>query len=168
MKSILIIVLIISIIIIFFFLNYILKKNIENYGIYCGLYNISNTPEVSCNNDTDCVWNNNLAYCGNKPSTYIAPPSIFGSLESDLTNIYNIVKEGPEEIEQELLDVENKLRADASIVSKNVTSAVNYVGSKINDFDNTIFSKGSPINTEEDSLINTEEGFPINAEEKGN
>jgi hypothetical protein len=144
MKSILIVVLIISIIIIFFFLNHILKKNIENYGVYCGLYNTSSTPESSCNNDTECLWNSNLAYCANQPSTYVAPPSIFDSLESDFNNIYDIVKSGPEEIEQELADLQKTIQNDANIASKNVTSVVK-------DFDNIIFSNGSPINTEEEN-----------------
>ena len=143
MKSILIVVLIISIIIIFFFLNHILKKNIEKYGIYCGLYNTSSTPEASCNNDTECLWNSNLGYCANQPSTYVPPPSIFDSLESDLTNIYDIAKSGPEGIEQELKYLENTVTNDANIVSQNVTSAAK-------DFDNIVFSKGSPINTEEE------------------
>ena len=153
MKSILILVLIISIIIIFFFLNFILKKNIENYGVYCGMYNATEIPKESCNRDTECTWNSNLAYCTNKPSTYIPPPSIFDSLESDLTNIENVIKLGPEEIEQELLYLENNIQHDISndvnIVSKTVTSAVNNVKSKVKDFDHTIFSKGSHVNTEE-------------------
>lgn len=155
MKSILIVVLIISIIIIFFFLNHILKKNIENYGVYCGLYNTSSTPELSCNNDTECLWNSNLAYCANQPSTYVAPPSIFDSLESDFYHVENIIKSDPSGIEQELLDLGNNIQRDVTndvnIVSKNVTSAVNNVESKVKDFDNTIFSNGSPINTEEES-----------------
>jgi len=148
MKSILIVVLSIAIIIIFFFLNYILKKNIENYGVYCGLYNTASTPELSCNNDIECTWNNNLAYCTNKPSTYVAPPSIFDSLESDFNNIENIIKSGPAEIEQELVDLGNNIQRnvsnDVNIVSKTVTKAVK-------NFDNIIFSKGSPINTEEEN-----------------
>jgi hypothetical protein len=89
--------------------------------------------------------------------TLIFDPSIFDSLESDLTNIENVIKSGPAGIEQELLDLENNIQHDISndvnIVSKTVTSAVNNVKSKVQDFDHTIFSKGSPVNTEEENNL---------------
>jgi hypothetical protein len=105
-------------------------------------------PELSCNNDDECTWNSNLAYCTNKPSTYVGTPSIFASLESDLKDIENISKLNPREIEQEILDLENIVANDASIISKNVNSAVTNIVSKVNDFDSTFFSKGSPVDPE--------------------
>lgn len=137
MKSILMVVLIISIIVIFFFLNYVLKKNIENYGVYCGMYNTSSMPELSCINDTECTWNSNLGYCTNEPSTYVGTPSIFASLESDLTDISRL---SPREIEQEILDLENVVVNDTNIISNNVNSAVTNIVSKVNSFDSTLFS----------------------------
>jgi hypothetical protein len=44
----------------FYLLNYLLKKNIENYGIYCGYYNMaSNTnKQALCTADVNCAWYN--------------------------------------------------------------------------------------------------------------
>ena len=139
-------VLIVSIII-FFVLNTVLKKNIENYGIYCGLYNTSPTPKLSCNNDSECMWNSNLAYCTNKPSTYVAPQSIFGTLSSDFNNLENIIKSGPQGIDNALVNLGNEFQRnvsnDVNIISKNANSL-------LKNFDNTIFSKkGAPISEEE-------------------
>jgi hypothetical protein len=156
MKSILILILIIIIaIIIFFFLNYILKKKIETYGIYCGMYNTTASPKISCNNDTECTWNTNLAYCTNKPLTYVEQPSAFALLQADLLSVDKILQEGPMGIDNALVNLGNKIQGDVindtKIISSNVTSAVNNVESKVKKFDSTIFSKGSPIDTEEES-----------------
>jgi hypothetical protein len=43
--------------IIFYFLNIFLNKTMENYGIYCGRYNINkSTAQINCNADSECRW----------------------------------------------------------------------------------------------------------------
>jgi hypothetical protein len=44
----------------FFLLNYLLKKKIENYGIYCGYYNMKDNVDnqARCNADINCAWYN--------------------------------------------------------------------------------------------------------------
>jgi hypothetical protein len=44
----------------FYLLNFLLKKNIENYGTYCGYYNMSgnNNNQALCNADVNCSWYN--------------------------------------------------------------------------------------------------------------
>jgi hypothetical protein len=83
----------IVIFIMFFFLNYILKKKIENYGIYCGMYNVTtvSNPKSSCNNDTECSWNNDLGYCTNNNSLAATTPTLLSSLELDLTSLEETV-----------------------------------------------------------------------------
>jgi len=92
MKFILIIFLIIIIsIIIFFILNYLLKKKIENYGVYCGLYNTMTDSKLSCMNDSECTWNTNLAYCTNNSSPNEEHESLFGQLQNDFTSIVHSI-----------------------------------------------------------------------------
>jgi hypothetical protein len=59
--------LIITIAILFFGINYILKKNIEGYGVYCGRYNMKQyypkLGELNCTQDPNCEWNSKLKYC---------------------------------------------------------------------------------------------------------
>lgn len=44
---------------IYILLNIFLKKNIENYGIYCGSYNLNrSTAQQKCTTDIECIWNN--------------------------------------------------------------------------------------------------------------
>jgi hypothetical protein len=155
MKFILILFLIIIIaIIIFIFLNYVLKKNIENYGIYCGMYNTTASPKIYCDNDTECTWNKNLAYCTNKPSTYVEQPSFFASLQSDLSEVEKIAKSGPSGIDNALVNLGNTVQSDiskdANIIASNVKSAVHTVESTAKKFDKSFFSKKSSINTEEE------------------
>jgi len=44
---------------IFYMLNIFMKKSIENYGIYCGSYNLyeKENAERGCKNDSNCAWN---------------------------------------------------------------------------------------------------------------
>ena len=44
----------------FYLLNYLLKKNVESYGVYCGYYNMnSNTNnQALCIADVNCAWYN--------------------------------------------------------------------------------------------------------------
>lgn len=52
-------VIILVILILFVFINMILKKNIENYGAYCGRYNINpdkNKGKKHCMLDKTCKW----------------------------------------------------------------------------------------------------------------
>ena len=69
-----IIIPIISVLIILFLLNYLLKKNLENYGVYCGIYNTKvdkYTAQMQCSKDVECTWNSNLAYCTNRQTNTI-------------------------------------------------------------------------------------------------
>jgi hypothetical protein len=35
-----------------------LKKSMENFGIYCGSYNLNkNTAQLNCTKDLECAWN---------------------------------------------------------------------------------------------------------------
>ena len=48
---------ILIIILIFLFVNFYMKKQIDNFGIYCGRYNLdSNTAQSSCSADSNCQW----------------------------------------------------------------------------------------------------------------
>ena len=49
---------ILVILIIFYFLNMLLQKKIENYGVYCGYYNLQQTKnkQPQCVSDTNCKW----------------------------------------------------------------------------------------------------------------
>lgn len=44
---------------IFYMLHIFMKKSIENYGIYCGSYNLykEKTAKKRCSNDPNCAWN---------------------------------------------------------------------------------------------------------------
>jgi hypothetical protein len=58
-KIILLLLSILIIILIFYFFNKILDKDIENYGVYCGRYNLDKgTAQQYCLGDTECTWNN--------------------------------------------------------------------------------------------------------------
>ena len=69
-------IIILIIFFIFYFLNKFLNKTIENYGIYCGRYNIDKiNSQKNCTNDVECVWNNYISqegksagWCGQNPS----------------------------------------------------------------------------------------------------
>lgn len=46
------------IIVILYIINMYLKKSIENFGIYCGSYNLNkNTAQLYCTKDPECAWN---------------------------------------------------------------------------------------------------------------
>jgi hypothetical protein len=66
-KENLLLVIFLIILLLFYFLNNFLKKNIENYGIYCGRYNIitnNNIAKTKCTSDLECIWNNYIARDG--------------------------------------------------------------------------------------------------------
>ena len=50
----------------FYLLNYLLKKNIENYGIFCGYYNLSGVSnnQTLCNSDINCEWHTKTNHNG--------------------------------------------------------------------------------------------------------
>lgn len=59
-------------------MNKFLENNIENYGIYCGRYNIQKSSIDDCINDNECIWNEYTSrigtvtgWCGQAP----IPPS---------------------------------------------------------------------------------------------
>ena len=56
-----IIFLLVIIIIIFFMfysINVLFNDNNENFGVYCGRYNINKaTAQINCSADTECYWN---------------------------------------------------------------------------------------------------------------
>jgi hypothetical protein len=46
------------IILLFLFVNMYLKKQIDNFGIYCGRYNLNpSNAKVLCSADSNCQWN---------------------------------------------------------------------------------------------------------------
>ena len=66
-----------TIIILFLLFNMYFKKNIENYGVYCGTYNLNpSTAQRNCSNDIECIWNNyttangkSAGWCGQHPGS---------------------------------------------------------------------------------------------------
>jgi hypothetical protein len=59
------ILIIITFFLIFICINKFLKKDIENYGIYCGRYNINpSTAQYGCKNDHECNWNEYTSQSG--------------------------------------------------------------------------------------------------------
>jgi hypothetical protein len=45
------------IILLFLFVNMYLKKQIDNFGVYCGRYNLNpTTAKASCSIDSNCDW----------------------------------------------------------------------------------------------------------------
>lgn len=66
------ILIIITFFLIFICINKYFKKDIENYGIYCGNYK----NQYGCSNDTECIWNPytsqsgiSAGWCGQNPNT---------------------------------------------------------------------------------------------------
>ena len=79
MKSaILFFTLLFTIILLFLFVNMYLKKQIDNFGIYCGRYNLKgNSGKVSCLADSNCQWVTNIDPSNNIETSWCtdAPPS---------------------------------------------------------------------------------------------
>jgi hypothetical protein len=84
----------IIVLIIFILLNIYLKKNIENYGVPCGRYNINKaTAEKNCRADTECQWNTFNQVTGDvtkwcSPNSYNA----YNIEKSNNTSIWNYLK----------------------------------------------------------------------------
>lgn len=56
-KNFLILIITILIVVIFYVLNMFLKRSVENFGIYCGSYNINKaTAKRYCQGDVECAW----------------------------------------------------------------------------------------------------------------
>lgn len=100
------IIIFIVILVIFAFINFVMKKNIENYGIYCGRYNL-NPPfaEHACEEDPDCKWRSYTTrtgvidgWCDNAPSKYVPKKSFVGNLLNELEEIIDETYETDQEI----------------------------------------------------------------------
>jgi len=71
-ENIYLLIMFLIILIIFYFFNIVLHTDIENYGIYCGRYNLDTTnAETNCKKDSECQWNDyitlnktNKGWCG--------------------------------------------------------------------------------------------------------
>jgi hypothetical protein len=96
----------IVIIILFFFINYLFKKNIENYGIYCGRYNLQpSIAQSTCSEDSNCAWTpytsqngKKYGWCDNAPSNYKPPGSLILNLYKDAEKIIDKTIKTDEEI----------------------------------------------------------------------
>jgi hypothetical protein len=52
------VVIFLTIFVLFYFLNIFFTPNIENYGTYCGRYNLDRqTALTKCKGDNECKWN---------------------------------------------------------------------------------------------------------------
>jgi hypothetical protein len=94
--------------VLFIFINILLKKSIENYGIYCGRYNLNlTTAEDACSKDTNCAWvpytnsqtRKKYGWCDNAPSKYkpdqedLSLYNIINDAQKLLVNTVNIDEE---------------------------------------------------------------------------
>ena len=102
MNKILLFLIIFIILILFFYgFNFILKRNIENYGLYCGRYNLlleSNRrlARKHCIRDTNCKWTKindtgdgkTIHYCTDKPANATTIKDILQEIEEQITPCY--------------------------------------------------------------------------------
>lgn len=57
-KNFLILIITILIVVVFYVVNMFLKRSVENFGIYCGRYNLNkSTAKRYCQGDPECKWN---------------------------------------------------------------------------------------------------------------
>lgn len=80
----------------FFIMNMILKRNVENYGIFCGRYNFEPTKKAmkKCKKDFNCTWKSYTdtssglinSWCTNTPSSTL-------KLEPNISDLRNIIEE---------------------------------------------------------------------------
>jgi len=90
-----ILIILIVILVLFFIINMLLKENIENYGVYCGRYNLKPlTAQVNCKKDSNCAWQSYTTqkgktdgWCDNAPSNYKPAGSNILNLFNDVGNI---------------------------------------------------------------------------------